>query len=251
VVVPLTSPAYEICGDPAAAGPLVITCEHASAQIPEPLRASPADRPWLVTHWALDIGAATVARELVRLSGSMGLLARASRLICDLNRPPDHPEWILREIEGHELSFNQALGPAERERRRLTYFMPYHQAVDVLLSERLTRGPLSQLLTIHSFTPKLGDEVRTMELGLLFDEQHVQRANKLASLLRHEGFVSALNEPYDGFDGVSIYSVWRHGTAHGVPYIEIEVRQDLIGTPARARAVAGRIWPALERFVAV
>lgn len=240
---------FEVCGDPAGAGPLVITCEHASAVIPAPLRATPADQPWLTTHWALDIGAAAVVRELVRLSGSVGLLARVSRLVCDLNRPLDHPNWILRQLEGHTLSFNRALDEDERERRRLTYFAPFHQALDDLLAQRLTRGPLPLLLTIHSFTPKLGDEVRTMELGVLFDEPHEREAKELVSLLESEGFVTALNEPYTGFDGVSIYAVWRHGSAHGVLYMEIEVRQDLIGTPERAQAMARRIWPALERFV--
>jgi predicted N-formylglutamate amidohydrolase len=54
-----------------------------------------------------------------------------------------------------------------------------------------------------------------------------------------------LNAPYSGKDGL-IYAAKRHGSAHQIVYLEIEVRQDLIGSPESAGAIAERIARALE-----
>ncbi|MEE8409530.1 MAG: N-formylglutamate amidohydrolase [Myxococcota bacterium] len=222
---------------------MIVTCEHASARIPRPLRTIPADRRWLDTHWAIDIGAANVARELVRRTGSMGILARFSRLVCDANRPVDDDLWIREQVEGHPLSFNQALTEPERTRRRETYWQAYHDTVDRQLGRALGGGSDVFLFAVHSFTPELDDETRDMELGVLFD-RCAAPAKRLANLLRASGFRTALNEPYSGFGGM-IFSVQRHGQAHGVVYLEIEVRQDLIATPAAARVIGRRLADAL------
>lgn len=222
---------------------MVVTCEHASARIPRPLRTSAADRRWLDSHWALDIGAASVARELVRRTESIGILARFSRLVCDANRPIDADFWIREQIENHALSFNDALTDAERARRRDTYWESYHDTVDQQLAHALDSGSDVLLLAVHSFTPELEDEKRDMELGILFDRYDAV-AKRLAGLLRDADFRTALNEPYSGLSGM-IFAAQRHGTMHGVVYLEIEIRQDLIPTPAAARRVGRRIANAL------
>ena len=53
------------------------------------------------------------------------------------------------------------------------------------------------------------------------------------------------NAPYSGKDGL-IYSAARHGNAAGIPYLEIELRQDLIASERSARAIAGRVARALD-----
>ena len=45
-----------------------------------------------------------------------------------------------------------------------------------------------------------------------------------------------------------IYSAQRHGTAHDVVYLELEVRQDLIDTQAKALATGRRIAQALAHY---
>jgi predicted N-formylglutamate amidohydrolase len=85
-----------------------------------------------------------------------------------------------------------------------------------------------------------------MEVGVLYDA-HEAHAEALARTLADEGFAVALNEPYSGYDGL-IYAAKRHGTQHRTPYLELEVRSDLIETPARAEAVAERIARALAAY---
>ncbi|NVB39000.1 N-formylglutamate amidohydrolase [Pseudenhygromyxa sp. WMMC2535] len=241
----MSGDAFEIHGE-GREGPMVITCEHASARVPAPLSTSDSDRAWLETHWGYDIGAATVARRLADRSGSVAVLARYSRLVCDPNRDTDDPTWIRTHVEGQPLSFNQDLDAEERDRRARRHHAPYHAAVDRLLAQRLPRGGDVLLFSVHSFTPVFAGAVRPMELGVLFD-RHAAVAERFAGLLDEQGFHTALNEPYSGMDGV-IFAAQHHGAAHDVVYLELEVRQDLISDAAAAIAVADRVGAALERL---
>jgi predicted N-formylglutamate amidohydrolase len=226
--------------------PLVVTCEHASNALPPHLEASDEDRSWLESHWGWDIGAAEVTRELVRLTGSVGVLSGFSRLVCDANRPCSNDTWILTEVEGHTLDFNRGLDAAERERRLNDYFGVYHATVDAILDQRVRLGGDILLLAIHSFTPVFDDQVRPMELGVLYCDYEAV-ARRLAQELEQEGFRTALNEPYSGLTGM-VYSAHFHGNNHDLVYQELEIRQDLIATPESARAVAARIASALSRL---
>jgi predicted N-formylglutamate amidohydrolase len=236
---------YELVGDPAAGGPFVFTCEHASALLPE-WQAEPGDLALLDDHWGCDLGAADLTRSLCEATGSCAVLSRFSRLVCDPNRHPMQDSLVVREIDGHVLSFNRDLDDAERARRRERYFEPYHEAVDAAIEARLALGSPASLCAVHSFTPVYRGCVRPMEIGILFDAYDA-RAFRLEGALLAEGFETALNAPYSARDGF-IHSANLHGNLHGIPYVELEVRQDLIDTPARAAAAAQRIARALTAF---
>ncbi len=233
-----------IIGNRYRPGAMVITCEHASNLVPPPFQVDPSDRPWLETHWGWDIGAAAVTRELVRLLDAVAVLSTFSRLVCDPNRGVDEQTWILDEVEGHPLSFNQNLSDAERRRRRDTYHEPYHQTVDRVLAQGLRMCGGVVMLSMHSFTPHFGDEVRTMEAGVLFD-RYPALAKRFAEHLREQGMRTALNEPYSGLAGM-MSAAARHGENNGVIYLQLELRQDLVGTAAGARKEALRVSRALE-----
>jgi len=81
---------------------------------------------------------------------------------------------------------------------------------------------------------------------VLFDA-HDEPAWRLEGALAEQGFETALNAPYSGRDGL-IHSAQRHGTAHDIVYLELEVRQDLIDTRAKALAVGRRIARALAYY---
>ncbi len=234
----------EIFGEMNLRGPMVVMCEHASRRLPPGMTATQEDEPILAAHWGSDIGAAEVTREIVRQSGSVGLVAPYSRLVCDLNRFPDDPTWIRQTPEGHALSFNAELDDAERLRRLLMYHEPFHVVADKLLDDRLRLGGDVLLLSVHSFTPVFEEEVRTLEIGVLFDS-YPSVAARLMEEFEAEGFDTLLNEPYSGIDNV-MYAAKRHGLQHGVVYLEVEIRQDLIGTVEDARAVGRRLACGLE-----
>jgi predicted N-formylglutamate amidohydrolase len=85
-----------------------------------------------------------------------------------------------------------------------------------------------------------------MDVGILFDDFD-ELAWGLQSSVAEQGFETELNAPYSGRDGM-IYAARRHGLAHGLVYVELEVRQDLLATPSEAAAVADRLAVALSSF---
>ena len=228
------------------AGPLLLICEHASNRVPAPLRTTATDREWLATHWGWDIGIRSVCREIIRQSGSIGIFARFSRLICDANRAPDHPHLVRCAVEGQVLSFNKRLTIEEVDRRLHKYHAAYHAAVDLAVAERMKHKGDVLLMAMHSFTPQLGEEKRWMDVGVLFDPFE-PIARRLQTELDREGLKVALNEPYSAKDGL-MYAATRHGSAHEAVYLELEVNQKLIDTPAGARKMGRTIHRALSRL---
>ena len=201
------------------------------------VEAAWADRALLATHWGYDLGARALTHELVRLSGGGGILSRFSRLLIDPNRDPADPTAILRECDDGAPSFNRRPDPSSRVRR---FHAPFHAAFDRAMRTHRPRF----LCSVHTFTPVFRGNARAMEAGVLFD-RHDDLAEALLRALRAEGVRAEANEPYSGKAGL-IYSANRHGTAYDVPYLEIEVRQDLVGAGRAARGVARRVWRALR-----
>lgn len=238
-------PAFEVIGEVDARGPFVLTCEHATNLLPE-WRAEPADLPLLRDHWGLDIGAAQLTRILAARTGSCAVLSRFSRLVCDPNRDPGEPSFVVEAIDGHTLSFNRGVDADERRRRRARYFDAYHAAIERTLAARAALPEPVRLCAIHSFTPSWLGRPRPMEVGVLFDA-HEEAAWRLQQALEEEGFATAANAPYSGYEGL-IYAARRHGRAHGLVYAELEVRQDLIDDDAKAAAVGERVARALLRW---
>jgi len=226
--------------------PYLLICEHASNRVPAPLRTNTTDREWLATHWGWDIGIRSVCRELIRQSQSIGIFARFSRLICDANRAPEHPHLVRCAVEGQVLSFNQRLTIEEVDRRLHKYHAPYHAAVDLAVAERSKHEGNAILVAMHSFTPQLGEEKRWMDVGVLFDPFE-PIARRLKAELDKEGLQVALNEPYSAKDGL-MYAATRHGSAHGSVYLELEINQKLIDTPAGARKMGRTLHRALSRL---
>ena len=190
-------------------------------------------------HWGSDIGAAWLARELARLSGGAAGLATVSRLVTDVNRDPKDPTTFLYDTGEGRVRFNRGISETEQKRRLEAYFHPFHRGVDADVHTLRPRFVLS----VHSFTPEYRGEKRDVEVGVLFD-QYDDLAMAWVAALRQEGFRAEPNEPYSGKKGL-IYSPARHGNDNGLPYLELEVRQDLIATRPLAKAVAARIFRAM------
>ena len=182
-----TEEAWEQAGP--ETGPFLLICEHASGRIPAPLTTTASDARWLASHWCIDIGARDLCMALSAQLSSPTVLARFSRLLCDANRHRDHPVLIRTDIDGTPLSFNSRVDAAEVQRRVAHYHEPYHQAVDAALT---AAGPAVVLVSVHSFTPVWDERVRTMDIGVLFDEvQSGSDARRLQLALEDEGFFTA------------------------------------------------------------
>lgn len=237
--------ASEVLGWPGH-GRLVLSCEHASNRLPHPIRPGPLDAPWLETHWAYDIGAAELVREIVRNTGSVAVLSRFSRLVCDANRDPSDPTVIVPRVEQHPLGFNELLSPHERALRIERYHAVFHNKVDELLERRLPMGGDVVLVSVHSFVPALYGLQRELDIGVLFNPYEAL-ATRLARALEARGMITALNEPYSGRRGL-IYSAERHGLNHQVIYLELEINQALLSTPPKVYRVARLVAASLKEL---
>ncbi|MCA9605070.1 MAG: N-formylglutamate amidohydrolase [Myxococcales bacterium] len=220
-------------------GAILLTCEHATERMPEGWSWPDEDLRLVGTHWAYDLGARDLVLELAGRMGVGAVLSRFTRLVIDANRSETSPTLFLRRAEGLPVHLNTALmNDAEAERRIETLLRPYHAALD----ERVGASGAGTLFSIHSFTPVYEGQIRTLEVGVLFDREEAL-AHRMAAALADAGMRVALNEPYSGLNGM-MYSVDHHAQKHGRRGVELEVRQDLAVNPT----FRARLLDALEGF---
>lgn len=224
----------------------VITCEHASMRLPFPVEGGREVRRILRSHWGWDIGAWSLTRELSRRLGAASIAGRWSRLLVDLNRRADDPTLVRRRVEGHDLPWNRRLTSARIESRLLRYHVPYHVEFDRIVLRHLVRGIRPILVAIHTFTPDL-EGPRDFDAGILFRD-HSRQARRVADGLRRGGLRVRFNEPYSGLAGM-MYSVDRHGSHHGLVFLELELNQALFETPSETSRLATIVAGALGDLV--
>ncbi len=221
--------------------PLLLTCEHASPAIPAPYRGLGLAAGVLRSHRAWDIGALDVLRPLAAALRAPAVFARWSRLLCDCNRDLPQRSRIAPRMDGQPIPLNRRLPAVERDRRTDLVWHSYHGAV-----ERAGAAVADAhdgrffVVSIHSFTARIGDDVRGFDIGVLFDE-HEDLARDLAARIAAHGLSVRLNQPYSGKRGL-IYSAQRHGDAFGVPPLEIEMNQrTLTRSGGRERVTAALV----------
>ncbi|MGB1015620.1 MAG: N-formylglutamate amidohydrolase [Nannocystaceae bacterium] len=232
--------AWEQLRGPAKRADLLLTCEHASLRLPAPW-SWPAEDQWLIdTHWSHDIGAAELTRELADSLACDAILSRFTRLLVDPNRAREQDGLFRTEAEGRAIELNGNLSAEEQELRLRGYYQAYHDAI----SARIQEAQPTCLVSVHSFTPVYQQQQRTMEVGVLFDHDR-ELAERVGNHLAG-AYKVTYNEPYTAVNGTYAFSAWHHGGVHKIPWIELEVRQDICGDPtARARLVP-RLAAALQ-----
>ncbi len=222
--------------NPEAVHPLLLTGDHAGNAVPAAFGDFGLAPGELDRHIGWDIGVAELTRRLARRFGATAVLARYSRLVIDPNRPLGDPQSIPETSDGTSLRLNQGLTDADRRARADSLYWPYHCAVDEQIARLQRRNCLPTVLAMHSFTPalKVGAAPRPWHVGVLFGRDERLARLLLAALESAEygggRLVVGANEPYSGV--THGYGLKVHGLAHGLPHAELEIRQDLIDTPA-------------------
>jgi len=227
--------------------PLFIFGDHASKHIPQEydnLGLSGAD---LTRHIAWDIGTEIIVRELCAHFGCGGQLAGVSRLVIDCNRDPEAQGLIPETSDGSRIFGNENLSHAERQDRIERFYNPYHAGLNTALDA--LDDPL--VISVHSFTPKpdLG-EVRLVDIGLLV-KHDVDSAEQFREMFMRLGraFTIGMNEPYSAYD--LNHTIDVNVAPRGLRHLAIELRQDHIDTPEKARDIAqvlaGRLEPLVNR----
>ena len=232
----------DIAGDPASG--LLLIGDHASNHVPDRVDLG-IPTELLGQHIAIDIGVAPLGRALCAALDCPGILGAISRLVIDLNREHDAAGLIPEASDGSPIPGNVGLGAAGRTARIADYWVPYHDRVSQLI--RINRPKM--LISLHSFTPRLAtsDAARPWQIGILYNQD--DRAARIAlALLGAAGIIAGDNLPYSG--QVLNATMNSHAEANGIPYLGIEVRQDLIGHADGVALWAARLAPVIATTLA-
>jgi len=204
--------------------------DHAGNVVPTALGDLGVSADELARHIGWDIGVEALGRNLAARLDAVFVRQRYSRLVIDCNRDPASAAAIPAVSDRTSVPGNIGLGPGARDARITEIHEPYQQAIGAALGDRV-------LVSLHSFTPVLGEAERVWHLGVLHAGHNDGFARRLHDwLVEHSGRMVGDNEPYrmDTTD----YTVPRHAFESGRPYVELEVRQDLLGDAAGVDAIA-------------
>ncbi len=232
---------------PRSLSPIVLTCEHATRDLPFRVRLDPSQQRILDSHWGWDIGAWELTLDVAQRLDAGAIGGRWSRLLIDLNRRVDDPTLVRREAESVTLPWNAGVTPREVERRLLTYHAPYHQELDRLILRRVVRGIRPLIFSVHSFTPVYDGRTRRFQIGVLY-EYHRGPAHRLGRSLRDAGLSVRYNQPYSGMAGM-MYAVDRHGSHHRLPCLELEVNHSMIERSTAIRRLGGIVARGIESML--
>jgi predicted N-formylglutamate amidohydrolase len=226
---------------------LVVSCEHASREVPARWRhLLDPKSPLLRSHRAYDAGALDLARALARSFAAPLVSARATRLLVDLNRPAHHRQVFSR--------FTRALDDHQKRQLITRFHTPYWQEVRGAIERLLADGHSVIHLSVHSFTPRLGSERRSADIGLLYDPSRSLEATLSKAWQRYlvessGGLRVRKNYPYRGVAAGLTTSLRKGLPQRRYLGVELEVNQRLVKSADWPRTVAPVVEGSLHRAI--
>jgi predicted N-formylglutamate amidohydrolase len=225
---------------------LLLVGDHASNAMPESLGQLGLEDWVLERHVAYDIGSRALIEHLSLHLDAPAVLAGYSRLVIDLNRSLSDPTAIPEISDGIVVPGNRDLSERARQDRIASFYTPYRQTIDAMLKHYRDRGIVPAFISVHTFTPEMAGRARPWHIGLLWDKDPRIPAPLMERLREHPfGIHVGDNEPYSGRHPAD-YTIDHHAEASGIPYVSIEVRQDLVDSPEGAEQWATILHEALR-----
>jgi predicted N-formylglutamate amidohydrolase len=223
----------------------VFAVDHAGWHIPRRLDDLGLPQSELQRHIAWDIGGLAVARETSSALDAPLVAQYYSRLVIDCNRDPAAASSIATHGEWIEIPGNVGLSEAEIAARRAEVFDPYHDHLRSLLDARQAAGRQTIMIAQHTMTDFYKGVRREMHAAVLFNRDRGFSRLLLEALRRETGLIIAENQPYFVSDATD-YTIPRHAEARGLPYAEVEIRQDLVSSASGQSEWARRLAAALR-----
>ncbi|WP_025900167.1 N-formylglutamate amidohydrolase [Sneathiella glossodoripedis] len=214
--------------------PVLLICEHATNYIPDEFSDLGLTRDVLESHVAWDPGALDVACQMAQKLDAPLISASVSRLLYDCNRPPHARDAIPEKSEIYEIPGNADLNYEQRQERINRIYNPFTEFVKGYLDQK---PDIQAIVTIHSFTPVYNGKKRSVDIGLLHDEDTTLANAFLNAAVCHTDLEVRLNEPYSSHDGVT-HSLKEYGTKRDLHSVMIEIKNSLINNAATVETVA-------------
>ena len=216
----------------------MVTCEHGGNRIPAPYRQLfRGQRALLDSHRGYDAGALVMATALSEDLRAPLVASTTSRLLIDLNRSIGHRDLF---------SATTRSAPAKTRAQIVEHhYLPYRLRAESLVAQAILNGRRMIHISSHSFTAELGGEVRSTDVGLLYDPG---RGGEVELCARWKRSLAAMaphvrvrrNYPYAGrADGLTSHLRRRFGPQHYIG-IELEINQSMV-------LAGGRRWKQLRQ----
>ncbi len=202
---------------------LVLSCEHATNDVPAAYRRLfRGQQDVLKSHRGWDPGTAALGKALQCRFRAPLYQTAVSRLLVEVNRSLGHPRLFSE--------FSRNLSEAEKQDLIATYYLDYRNRVEEEIRRLIAvRSPVLHL-SLHSFTPQLGTDIRNADMGLLYDprrELEKQFCERWSAELKRNpyGWRVRRNYPYLGIaDGFTTY-LRKQFSATDYLGIELEINQ--------------------------
>ncbi|MFT4129602.1 N-formylglutamate amidohydrolase [Labrys sp. (in: a-proteobacteria)] len=230
-----------------ASSPFLIICDHAGNAVPAVLAGLGLPQSELDRHIGIDIGILGVSMALSDRLQAPLIFQRYSRLVAECNRRLDSPSFMTPISDGTPVPANQDPTADDRQARIREIVEPYHTAISTYIDHKLAAGQPLILVSMHSFTPSLlaAPAPRPWHVGLCYHDNRQFSDLVLTELAHQRDLVIGSNEPY-GVNMAEDYSVPVHGEERRLPYVEFEIRQDLIADASGQVTWAERLAPVLK-----
>lgn len=233
------NPAGIVNPDCTAPHKFLLIGDHAGRRVPKRLNGLGVPLAEMDRHIAWDIGIRALGEALAARLDVPFVHQIYSRLVIDCNRDPARSDAMPAVSDGTPIPANAALSGADRATRVAAIHEPYQQAIAANL------GPNTILVALHSFTPcLLGGEPRPWQAGILYDGGDTRFSLACLKALQDEPSLTVGdNEPY-AMNEID-HTIPRHAYP-ARPYVEFEVRQDLIAHPEGVAEWCKRLARVLE-----
>jgi predicted N-formylglutamate amidohydrolase len=205
---------------------ILITCEHGGNRIPASCRTLfGGQRALLDSHRGYDAGALVMAKALADAFAAPLVASTVSRLVIDLNRSLGHPHvWSAA---------TRNASPELRAKIVERCYRPYRTDVERRVRQGVARGRRVIHVSSHSFTPVLDGDVRTADVGLLYDPR---RHGEVEFCARWKASLAVIapqlrvrrNYPYAGKGDGLTSSLRRSFSRSEYVGIELEINQALV-----------------------
>lgn len=221
--------------------PFFMVCDHAGCLIPVNLEYLGLQERDCHRHIAWDIGIKQVGEALSILLDSTFVTQTYSRLVIDCNRGLNNLTLIPEISDGLSITGNNKLSIEQRQERIAEIYEPYHQEIGQLIENRLETNIETIFISLHSFTPEMKDGFkRPWHAGILHDQNNEFSLVFKKILQENYPYPIGDNQPY-ALTPKNDYTVPTHAYKNNLPYLELEIRQDLITTKDQQQEWAERL----------
>lgn len=235
---------FAVC-NPGGRSPFLLLGDHAGNAIPRRLGTlglPVADR---ARHIARDIGVRGLGERLAASLDATFIHQPYSRLVIDCNRDPMADDAIPAVSDGSRIPGNEHLALRERTCRIDAIHQPYHLRIAAEIAGRGQADRATVVIALHSFAPAMAGIARPWHVGVLYAGGDIRFAAAALGLLARDDTIRAGdNQPY-AMDETD-HTILRHAVTNGLPYAELEVRQDLVAGPSGQRSWCARLTAVLN-----